>query len=85
MVKKAVALLLVLSFTGILLTSCNTHYYYDKPMYRRLSNPELYDEFSMIVKGFEYYDADTRESKEAYYRPCSLWRVGQDARDGWRA
>ena len=64
MLKRTVALLLGLSFVAIFLTSCNTHFYYDKPTYRRLSNPELYDEFSMIVKGLEYYDADTKEIKE---------------------
>ena len=58
--KKSVALnlLVVILFMTTLLTSCKP---YGKILYQHLSNPELYDEFSMIVKGFEYWDADTKK------------------------
>ena len=63
MSKKTILSLLV-ALLVIFLIPCSTSFRYDKPMYRRLSNPELYDEFSMIIKGVEYRDADTGETKE---------------------
>lgn len=59
--KKSVALLVVISLIAVLLTSCKR---YNKILYRRLSDPEWYDEFSMVVKGFEYWDDDAWEERE---------------------
>lgn len=71
--RKSIALLVIILLLGLLLNSCTS---YPKPLYNRLSNPEYYDEFSMIIRGFEYSDVDTNQIEE-YTPDISEERIHQ--------